>query len=163
MATASPGSQRATAVDDVFQLQSDIARTVSNALTVRMATNDPASGGTRNIRAYEANSRGRALYNLARDEATDREAKALYEVAIAADPDFALAHAGLSRVLSSLAQAMPKRPRSSRCSPLRAKRRSGRSRLLRRLPKDIWRLVMRVSPDFSTCAARGGPMKKRAH
>lgn len=90
-------------LDDIFQLQSDIARTVSNALAVRMATDDPAPGGTRNVRAYEAYSRGRALYNLAKDEATDREARALYEVAIAADPKFALAHAGLSRVLSSIA------------------------------------------------------------
>ena len=89
-------------LDDIFQLQSDIARTVSNALAVRMATDDPAPGGTRNVRAYEAYSRGRALYNLAKDEATDREARAFYEVAIAADPKFALAHAGLSRVLSSI-------------------------------------------------------------
>ncbi|HEY0164531.1 MAG TPA: TIR domain-containing protein, partial [Sphingomicrobium sp.] len=90
-------------LDDIFQLQSDIARTVSSALTVRMATDDPAPGGTRNIQAYEAHSRGRALYNLAKDEATDREARAQYEVAIAADPKFALAHAALSRVLTSIA------------------------------------------------------------
>ena len=88
---------------DIFALQSEIARIVSNALSVRMATNDPAPGGTRNIKAYEAYSRGRALYGLARDEATDREARANYEIAIAADPDFALAHAGLSRVLASFA------------------------------------------------------------
>ena len=49
--------------------------------------------------------RGKALYNLSKDEATDRQARALYENAIAADPDFALAHAGLSRVLSSIASA----------------------------------------------------------
>jgi hypothetical protein len=61
-------------LDDVFQLQSDIARMVSNALAVRMATDDPAPGGTRNVRAYEAYSRGRALYNLAKDEPTDRQA-----------------------------------------------------------------------------------------
>jgi TolB-like protein/Tfp pilus assembly protein PilF len=90
-------------LDDIFQLQSDIARMVSNALAVRMATDDPAPGGTRNVRAYEAYSRGRALYNLAKDEATDREALAHYEVAIAADPKFALAHAGRSRVLASIA------------------------------------------------------------
>ena len=90
-------------LDDIFELQSEIARMVSNALTVRMATDNPAPGGTRNVRAYEAYSRGRALYNLAKDEATDREARAHYEVAIAADPKFALAHAGLSRVLASIA------------------------------------------------------------
>lgn len=90
-------------LDDIFAFQSEIARMVSNALSAQMATDDPAPGGTRNIRAYEAYSRGRALYNLAKDEATDREARANYEVAIAADPKFALAHAGLSRVLASIA------------------------------------------------------------
>ena len=40
-----------------------------------------------------------------KDEATDRQAKADYEIAIAADPNFALAHAALSRSLSSIAAA----------------------------------------------------------
>ena len=88
---------------DIFAFESEMARTVANALSVRVATDDPAPGGTRNVRAYEAYSRGRALYNLAKDEDTDRLAKADYEVAIAADPNFALAHAWLSRVLASIA------------------------------------------------------------
>lgn len=90
---------------DIFAFQTEIARTVSQALSVRMATQDPAPGGTRNVAAYEAYLRGRALYDLSKDEKTDSEAKALYENAIAADPDFALAHAALSRVLSSIASA----------------------------------------------------------
>ncbi len=90
---------------DIFAFQTEIARIVSNALSVRMATDDPAPGGTRDVAAYEAYLRGRALYNLSKDEATDRQAKALYENAIAADPKFALAHAALSRVLSSIAAA----------------------------------------------------------
>ena len=90
---------------DIFAFQTEIARTVSEALSVRMATQDPAPGGTRNVAAYEAYLRGKALYNLSKDEKTDREAKALYENAITADPDFAMAHAALSRVLSSIASA----------------------------------------------------------
>lgn len=90
---------------DIFAFESEIARTVSNALSVQMATDAPAPGGTHNVRAYEAYLQGKALYNLAKDEATDREAKADYEVATAADPNFALAHAALSRSLSSLAAA----------------------------------------------------------
>ena len=90
-------------LSDIFAFQSEIARTVSDALSVRMATRDPAPGGTRNVAAYESYLRGRALYNLAKDEKTDREAKALYENAIAADADFGLAHAALSRVLASIA------------------------------------------------------------
>ena len=56
-------------LDDIFAFQSEIARNVSNALSVRMATDAPAPGGTRNAKAYEAYLRGKALYNLAKDEA----------------------------------------------------------------------------------------------
>ena len=90
-------------LDDIFSLQSDIALSVSRALSVQMATDAPTLGGTRNAKAYEAYLRGKTLYNLARDEATDREARANYELAVAADPTFALAQAGLSRVLASIA------------------------------------------------------------
>lgn len=90
-------------LDDIFSLQSDIALKVSRALSVQMATDAPTLGGTRNAGAYEAYLRGKTLYNLARDDATDREARANFEVAVAADPEFALAHAGLSRVLASIA------------------------------------------------------------
>ena len=90
-------------LDDIFAFQSEIARSVSDALSVRMATDAPSLGGTRNAKAYEAYLRGKALYNLAKDEDTDREAKANFEVAVAADPNFALAHAALSRVFASLA------------------------------------------------------------
>jgi TolB-like protein/Tfp pilus assembly protein PilF len=90
-------------LDDIFAFQSDIARSVANALSVRMATDAPTLGGTRNARAYEAYLRGKALYNLAKDEASDREARANFELAVANDPDFALARAALSRVLASLA------------------------------------------------------------
>ena len=88
---------------DIFAFESEVAQTVSGALSVRMATDEPLPGGTRNPTAYEAYLRGKALYNLAKDEPTDREAKGNYEVAIAADPNFALAHAALSRVLASIA------------------------------------------------------------
>ena len=92
-------------LDDIFAFESEIARMVSNALSVQMATDAPSPGGTRNVKAYEAYLRGRALFNLAKDEATDRESRANYEVAIGADPNFAMAHAGLSRILASIAAA----------------------------------------------------------
>src|SRR5439155_8227704 len=93
---------------DIFAFEDEIARTISNAMSVRMATDAPAPGGTRNVQAYEAYLRGKALYNLAKDEATDRQAKADYEIAVAADPNFALAHAALSRSLSSIGAAYAK-------------------------------------------------------
>ncbi len=88
---------------DLFAFQSEIATTVASAMSVRVATHKPAPGGTRNVRAYESFLRGRALFNQAKDEASDRQALALYELAIAADPDFAMAHAARSRVLSAIA------------------------------------------------------------
>ncbi len=88
---------------DIFAFENEIARTVSNAMSVRMATTAPPAGGTRNVQAYEAYLRGRALYNQASGEESDRQARANYELAIATDPNFALAHAALSRVLSSIA------------------------------------------------------------
>ena len=88
---------------DIFAFQSEIARKVSNALSVRMATDVPAPGGTRNARAFEAYLRGKALYNAVGGEESDRQARANFEIAIAADPNFALAHAALSRVLASIA------------------------------------------------------------
>lgn len=88
---------------DIFAFQSEIARKVSNALSVRMATDTPAPGGTRNAKAFEAYLRGKALYNATGGEESDRAARANFELAIAADPNFALAHAALSRVLASLA------------------------------------------------------------
>ncbi|MFL6725571.1 MAG: TIR domain-containing protein [Sphingomicrobium sp.] len=95
-------------LNDIFAFEDLIARTVSNAMSARMATDAPAPGGTHDVQAYEAYSQGKALYNLAKDEATDRQAKADYEIAIAADPNFALAHAALSRSLSSIAAAYAK-------------------------------------------------------
>jgi TolB-like protein/Flp pilus assembly protein TadD len=88
---------------DIFAVQSDIARTVAQAMSVQVATSDPAPGGTGSVEAYEDYLRGRALYGLARDEPTDRTALADFDAAIAADPKFALARAARSRSLSSLA------------------------------------------------------------
>nr|MBA3896910.1 tetratricopeptide repeat protein [Sphingomonadaceae bacterium] len=88
---------------DIFALQNAIARMVAEALSVQMATAAPAPGGTTNVPAYEAFLRGRALFNAARDEATDRAALAQYDVAITLDGNFAMAHAARSRSLAAIA------------------------------------------------------------
>lgn len=88
---------------DVFAVQTEIARMVAEALSVRLATDAPAPGGTTSVAAYEAYLKGRALFNAARDEASDREALANYDLAISTDRDFALAHAARSRSLAALA------------------------------------------------------------
>jgi TolB-like protein/Flp pilus assembly protein TadD len=90
-------------LNDIFAVQSDIARMVAEAMSVQVATTEPAPGGTHNVRAYEHYLQGRSLYNLAKDEASDRAALEHFELALAADPNFALAHAARSRSLASIA------------------------------------------------------------
>ncbi len=88
---------------DIFSVQSEIARTVAEALSVTMATSAPAPGGTKNIAAYEAFLKGRAIYANSSDEATEREGLALFDVALAADPKFG--HAQAMRALALLGLA----------------------------------------------------------
>lgn len=93
---------------DIFAVQGEIARMVARALSIRIATDQPAPGGTGNVDAYEHYLKGKSLYQLARDEESDRQALAHYELAIAADPGFAMAHAARSRALASIAAAYGK-------------------------------------------------------
>ncbi len=88
---------------DIFAVQSEIARMVAQAMSIQVATAEPAPGGTTNVDAYENYLQGRSLFNLAKDETTDRAALAHFEAAIADDPKFALAHAGRSRALAVIA------------------------------------------------------------
>ena len=88
---------------DIFALQSEIAAMVAQAMTARVVTAEPPRGGTHNIKAYEHFLRGRSLFNLGKDEPTDRAALAEYDAALAEDPRFALAHAARSRVIAAIA------------------------------------------------------------
>ena len=88
---------------DIFAVQSEIARLVAGAMSVQVATAEPAPGGTRNVQAYEHYLQGRSLFDLAKDEPTDRAALNYFEMAIAEDPKFALAHAARSRSLAVIA------------------------------------------------------------
>lgn len=91
------------ALTDIFAVQSEIAALVAGALSVEIATRDPAPGGTTSVPAYEAYLHGRELFNATRDEASDRAALAYFVQAVAADPGFALAHAGRARSLAAIA------------------------------------------------------------
>jgi len=88
---------------DIFAVQSDIARMVATAMSVQVATTEPAPGGTKNVEAYENYLQGKALFNLAKDESTDRASLSHMDLAVAEDPNFALAHAARSRTLSVIA------------------------------------------------------------
>jgi TolB-like protein/Tfp pilus assembly protein PilF len=99
------------ALADIFAVQTEIARTVATALAadlqrelaVGSAGELAAQGGTRSAQAYDAYLRGRSLYDLSADEATERAALALFDAALAADPDYAPAHAARARSLTAIA------------------------------------------------------------
>lgn len=93
---------------DIFAVQSEIADAVASALAAQVTAADtPAdhssSGGTTNVAAYDDYLRGRALYDLSSDEASERAALARFDAAIAADPNYAAAHAARSRSLTAIA------------------------------------------------------------
>ncbi len=90
-------------LNDILALQGEIAKMVAEALSIQIATDEPAPGGTKNAEAYDHYLQGKSLYHQAKDEESDRQALAHYDFAIAADPGFAMAHAARSRVLASIA------------------------------------------------------------
>jgi adenylate cyclase len=92
-------------LDDIFSIQSDIAKSVSEALRVRLVPEDRESVekvGTRNPAAHVHYLRGRvALRGRAEDALT--EARKFFEDAIAEDGNYAAAYAGLADALYLLA------------------------------------------------------------
>jgi len=87
---------------DVFRLQNEIARAVTNALLPELGVEPRfrSIGGTTNIDAYEAVLKARAWDRLGGD--TDLEkAIDLYREALQHDPDYAEAWAELARMLVS--------------------------------------------------------------
>ena len=88
---------------DIFALQSEIAALVARAMSITIVATEAPKGGTKNVEAYEHFLRGRALFNLGKDEPTDRAALAQYDAAISIDPRFARAHAARSRVIAAIA------------------------------------------------------------
>jgi len=99
-------------ISDIFAVQSEIASTVASALASRVATGTGtsfrptdvvAAGGTVNLTAFDAYLRGRALYDLAADEASETAALAQFDAAIAADLAYAAAHTARARSLTTIA------------------------------------------------------------
>lgn len=102
------------ALEDVFALQTEIAETVALSLVAQTVGEaeardslkaQQAIGGTQDVAAYEAFLRGHAFYDLSAGVETDRDALAQFDAAIAADPDYAAAHAMRATMLSAIANA----------------------------------------------------------
>lgn len=93
-------------VSDIFAIQTEIARTVTDALKIRLLPREAqrlAQGATASIAAHDAYLRGRQLFDLSGDEATYRAALAQFDTAIAADSRYAAAHAARARTLTTIA------------------------------------------------------------
>ena len=91
-------------IEDVFAIQSEIARKVSAALRVSL-TGDVAARleryAPRNVQAHEFYLRGRQLVGKVSDTEW-RQAPAMFRRAIELDPEYAAAYAGLADVLTQL-------------------------------------------------------------
>lgn len=94
---------------DVFAVQTEIAFAVADALGATLGDKAGtraslvAIGGTRIPAALDAYLRGRSLYDLSADEASEQAALAQFDRAVALDPAFAAAHAARARSLTAIA------------------------------------------------------------
>lgn len=92
--------------DDILAVQRELATEVVDALLANMLAETAQTqriGGTASAEAFDAFLKGSALYDLAKDETTDRAALAQFELAIRIDPQYAAAHAALSRANTVMA------------------------------------------------------------
>jgi len=92
------------ALKDIFALQSEIAETVVKRISAQLSAPLINIGGTTNFAAFDAYLRGLELYRADTGEHSDREALSAFETALAADPNYAAAHAARSNSLTLIAQ-----------------------------------------------------------
>ena len=94
------------AITDVFQVQSEIATMVAQALGVALGAGEEkrlSEKPTQNLAAYDAFLKGKEIRNsAATDPPSLRKQIGFYEQAVALDPGFAQAWAGVSSANSSL-------------------------------------------------------------
>jgi len=87
-------------IDKVFALQSEIASNVTDALNVAVSRDEilrMERQPTQNLEAYDFYLRGNEYFNRSWDKEDIEIAVGLYRRSVELDPDFALAHAMLSR------------------------------------------------------------------
>jgi len=82
-------------LEDIFAVQDDVTEKIVRALQVRLVGGAVAPSATHDPEAYDCVLRGREQYRLF-SPAGNAAARALYERAIALDPDYAEPYAGLA-------------------------------------------------------------------
>jgi TolB-like protein/Tfp pilus assembly protein PilF len=101
-------------LQNIFSLQSEIAERVAGSLEVKLRDTEPsllAKRQTEDIGAYTLYLRGRYHWNSRSEEGLNKAVKC-FEEAIARDPSYALAHAGLADCYSMLGLYGFRRPSS---------------------------------------------------
>ena len=95
-------------LDDIFQIQEDIARAVADALKVTLGMGETtlAPGGTKNVEAYEIYLRAQGLAQHHTIQSYHR-AVALFGEALALDPRFAQGWSGLGGAYMALSTYDP--------------------------------------------------------
>ncbi len=91
-------------MEDIFEIQDEISQAIVEKLKVKLAGREKellAKRYTENLQAYNLCLRGR-YYWYRRTAETLQKAMGFYEQALAEDPDYALAHAGLADCHTSL-------------------------------------------------------------
>lgn len=93
-------------LSDIFAVQEEIAHAVAAALGVKLLDRDAQSIGSASSKVPRANSLALKARHFARQEmeVERRTAVDLFRQAIALDPDFALAYAGMADVLAQIAR-----------------------------------------------------------
>jgi TolB-like protein/class 3 adenylate cyclase/Tfp pilus assembly protein PilF len=84
---------------DVFAIESELAKTIVAQLKLRLSADEKAAiekQPTANLAAYDLYLRGRYLLINRRTIDSIQTARALFEQAVAKDPQFALGHAGIA-------------------------------------------------------------------
>ncbi|MGB5590642.1 MAG: tetratricopeptide repeat protein, partial [Gammaproteobacteria bacterium] len=90
-------------LEDIFAVQTEIARSIVDAMNLDPATCVDCGGNTENIDAYDYYLRGRQYFHH-HTGATMRFAREMFDKAIEADPGYARAYAGLADTESLIAQ-----------------------------------------------------------
>jgi serine/threonine protein kinase/tetratricopeptide (TPR) repeat protein len=93
-------------IDDVFTVQEEIASSIASALKValtRAETENLGQDRPKDVRAYELYLKGRDQYRHYTEESIDAAIR-LFEQAIAVDPSYALAYAGIGDGYGQLLQ-----------------------------------------------------------
>jgi adenylate cyclase len=99
---------------DIFEIQDEIARSIAERLRITFATKEEGplvKAGTKNVDAYELYAKGRAF--LYRRGGTIPTAVQCFEQAVAIDPGYALAWAGLADSYTTLGYYGLARPEAS--------------------------------------------------